>query len=105
MAKQPEPKFIAVPVEQIEFPDYNPREISEADFKKLCADVKADPNFLIQLPPRVNRSKSTSGAKPTNKALMYSSPVKSASSIEIDFVLPPATKSTHTGLPDMICNT
>jgi len=54
MAKQPEPKFIAVPVEQIEFPDYNPREISEADFKKLCADVKADPNFLIQRPPLIN---------------------------------------------------
>ena len=49
-----EPQFTKLPVEKIEFPDYNPREISPADFKKLCKDVKSDPNFLIQRPPLIN---------------------------------------------------
>lgn len=54
MANKPEPQFIKLPVEQIEFPEYNPRNISEKDFKKLCNDIKSDPGFLIQRPPLIN---------------------------------------------------
>jgi len=51
-----EPKFKLVPIDEIELPDYNPREISEDDFKNLCQDVKRDPAFLKQRPPLLNQN-------------------------------------------------
>ncbi len=49
-----EPRYLIVPIDQIELLEDNPREISAREFKKLCNDVKKDPDFLIQRPPLVN---------------------------------------------------
>lgn len=54
MAKLSEPKFLKLSIEQIEFPEWNPREISSKEFKKLQADIKKDPDFLQQRPPLIN---------------------------------------------------
>lgn len=54
MAKKSEPRFIKLPVDVIEFPDYNPREISKKEFNKLRKDIRSDPHFLIQRPPLIN---------------------------------------------------
>lgn len=54
MAKKSEPRYLIIPIDQIELLDDNPREISSRDFKKLCNDIKKDPDFLIQRPPLVN---------------------------------------------------
>jgi DNA modification methylase len=54
MAKHNEPKFLKLSIESIELPDWNPREISAKEFKKLQADIKKDPEFLKQRPPLIN---------------------------------------------------
>lgn len=40
------PEFVLLPISDIELIEGNPREISKSDFKKLCNDIKNDPNFL-----------------------------------------------------------
>ncbi len=52
-----EPRFELVPIEKIELPDYNPRDISDDDFSKLREDIKKDPSFLKQRPPLLNHLK------------------------------------------------
>lgn len=55
MAKQAlEPRFVTVPLSEIDLLEDNPREISDSDFEKLCQDIKRDPNFLKQRPPLLN---------------------------------------------------
>lgn len=54
MAKKSAPRLIKLPVNIIELPEYNPREISKKDFAKLRKDIKNDPNFLLQRPPLIN---------------------------------------------------
>lgn len=49
-----EPRFELVPIDTIELPEYNPREISDDDFSKLRSDIKKDPAFLKQRPPLLN---------------------------------------------------
>jgi DNA modification methylase len=51
-----EPRFELVAIAEIELPEYNPRNISDRDLKKLAADIKKDPNFLKQRPPLLNHS-------------------------------------------------
>lgn len=52
-----EPKYLQVNIEDIILPEYNPREISQEDFKSLCRDIKTDPAFLKQRPPLLNQDK------------------------------------------------
>jgi len=47
-------QFVELEISAIEFPDYNPREISAKEFKKLQQDIKKDPLFLKQRPPLIN---------------------------------------------------
>lgn len=54
-----QPQFVKIAVDLIDLPDYNPREISDKDFKKLCDDIKKDPEFLIQRPPLVSYDTAT----------------------------------------------
>ena len=42
------PKYLLLKIKDIVFLENNPRKITKTDFKKLCADIKADPNFLIE---------------------------------------------------------
>lgn len=48
------PKYLLLKIKDIVFLENNPRKITKTDFKKLCADIKADPNFLKQRPPLIN---------------------------------------------------
>lgn len=47
-------QFVELEIISIEFPDYNPRDISAKEFKKLQQDIKKDPLFLKQRPPLIN---------------------------------------------------
>jgi len=49
-----EPKLVKLAIDLIEFPEWNPREISIKEFKKLQSDIKKDPDFLKQRPPLIN---------------------------------------------------
>ncbi len=53
-AKKSEPRFIRLKIADITLPEYNPRGISESELKKLCRDIKNDPEFLMQRPPLIN---------------------------------------------------
>lgn len=59
MEKISSPQFLSLPIASIELLEDNPRSISDSELKKLCDDIKADPDFLIQRPPLVNRITST----------------------------------------------
>lgn len=50
------PRLENIDIDLIDLTDYNPRSITKNDFKKLCSDIKKDPNFLIQRPPLLNLS-------------------------------------------------
>ena len=54
-----EPRFELVDITKIELPEYNPRDISKEDFKKLRDDIRKDPNFLMQRPPLLNYNTKT----------------------------------------------
>lgn len=47
-------KQIELKISDIKLLDNNPRKIDEAELKKLCDDIEADPSFLIQRSPLVN---------------------------------------------------
>lgn len=49
-----EPVLVKLSVDLIEFPEWNPRDISAREFKKLRTEIKQDPDFLKQRPPLIN---------------------------------------------------
>ncbi len=53
MAKK-EPRFIEVPIDEIELNPDNPRNITPRELRKLVSKIKADPNFLLQRSPLIN---------------------------------------------------
>ena len=79
MAKKSAPRFIKLPVDVIEFPDYNPREISKKDFNKLRKDIRNDPNFLIQRPPLINH------ITEENRYVCYAGTQRSKAAIEENY--------------------
>ena len=54
MAAVKEPQYRKLSIDLIQLLVDNPRDISDKDFKSLCADIKKDPNFLLQRPPLIN---------------------------------------------------
>lgn len=56
MAKRnSKPEHRLISLNEIELLQDNPRFIYESEFKKLIADIKADPTFLFQRPPLLNQ--------------------------------------------------
>lgn len=57
-----EPELIKISVDLIEFPEWNPRDISAREFKKLRTEIKQDPVFCDVI---VKRWENLTGHKAT----------------------------------------